>query len=150
MELREKIRKVLENHNLMHIATVDENGHPHVRGVDYAIGEKDDEIYFITHKMTRKVGQIKNNEKIAFVVDHDCPEWEDLQKLVYIKGIGTAQILETPEEIQKAFGLILQKFPYLKNLPGEPSDFVGVKVVLNEVYVTDNTVSFGHTETYQF
>lgn len=150
MELREKIRKILENHNLMHIATVDENGHPHVRGVDYAIGEKDDEIYFTTHKMTRKVGQIKNNEKIAFVVDHDCPEWEDLQKLVYIKGIGTAQILETPEEIQKAFGLILQKFPYLKNLPGEPSDFVGVKVVLNEVYVTDNTVSFGHTETYQF
>jgi nitroimidazol reductase NimA-like FMN-containing flavoprotein (pyridoxamine 5'-phosphate oxidase superfamily) len=129
----------------MHIACIDENGFPCVRGVDYA--EDDDmNLYFITHKMTRKVGQIRNNEQIAFAIDHDCLNFEELQKLKYIKGRGVAKEITNPEDMQKAFGLIMQKFPYLENLPGEPTDFTAFKVELNEVLVTDNTISFGHTE----
>jgi hypothetical protein len=48
--------------------------------------------------------------------------------------------------MQKAFGLLMQKFPFFENLPGEPSDFVAIKVELKEVLVTDNTISFAHTE----
>jgi len=44
----------------------------------------------------------------------------------------------------------MQKFPYIKDLPGEPTDFVAVKLSLDEVLVTDNTVQFGHTETLTY
>ncbi|MEE8416385.1 MAG: hypothetical protein V3S05_08950, partial [Desulfobacterales bacterium] len=71
--------------------------------------------------------------------------WDDIQKLKYIKGTGTASLIEDPEEMQKAFGLLIQKFPFLKNLPGDPSDFVGIKIKLKEVLATDNTISFGCT-----
>ncbi|WGS64596.1 pyridoxamine 5'-phosphate oxidase family protein [Marinitoga aeolica] len=148
--LKEKVRKVVESHNLMHIATVDLNGFPKARGVDYVMGENENELYFITHKMTNKVNEIKNNPNVSVVIDHDCPSFEDLLKLVYIKGTGKAEVIEDPEGVMKVFGMILQKFPYLKNLPGEPTDFVGIKVTLKEVYVTDNTVSFGHTEKVEY
>ena len=34
------VREVLEQHNLMHIACIDQEGNPCVRGVDYAIDEE--------------------------------------------------------------------------------------------------------------
>jgi len=53
-------------------------------------------------------------------------------------------------EMEKAFGLLLQKFPFLKDLPGDPSDFVVIKVELKEVFVTDNTIQFEHTKTVTY
>jgi len=59
-------------------------------------------------------------------------------------------VVKDPGEIQKAFGLIVKKFPFFSNLPGDPSDFAVVKVELKKVLVTDNTISFGHTEEVNF
>lgn len=145
MSTLETAKQVIKEHNLMHIASIDENGYPCVRGVDYA-SDDDMNLYFITHQMTRKVEQIRNNQHIAFAIDHDCLSFEELQKLKYIKGSGVAKEITNPEEMQRAFGLIMQKFPYLENLPGDPGDFTAFRVELKEVLVTDNTISFGHTE----
>ena len=139
------VREVLEQHNLMHIASLDQEGNPCVRGVDYAIDEENF-IYFITFKQTRKVEQIRNNQNISFAIDHDCGSMEELQKLKYIKGAGKASIVTNPEEAQKGVGLIMQKFPYLAGLPGKPEDMAVIKVEMKEVLLTDNTISFGHTE----
>ncbi len=150
MNLKETIKEVVKGHNLMHIATVDSNGAPTVRGVDYAEGENENILYFITNKNSRKVEHIRSNGKIAVAIDHDCPEWDDLLKVKFIKGTGTAAIIEEPSEIEKIFGLLAKKFPFLSDFPGDPSDFIGVKVELKEVMLTDNTVSFAHTETVTY
>jgi general stress protein 26 len=150
MSAKETIQEVVHGHNLVHLATVDPDGFPCVRGVDYAVGDRENILYFITRKDSRKVEQIKNNGNISFAIDHDCPGWDDLQQLKYIKGTGTATLIEDPEEMQKAFGLLMQKFPFLKDLPGDPADFVGIRVRLKEVLVTDNTIAFGHTETVSY
>ena len=146
MSAKEKVREVVENHNLVHIATIDSDGTPCLRGVDYAVGDSENILYFVTRKDSRKVQQIKNNGNVAIAIDHDCPTWDELQQLKYIKGTGTATLIEDPEEMQKAFGLLTQKFPFFENLPGDPSDFVGIKVELREVLLTDNTITFAHTE----
>ena len=150
MSSKETIQEVVNGHNLVHIATIDSDGFPCVRGVDYAVGDSENILYFITRKDSRKVQHIKNNGNVACAVDHDCPGWDDLQKLKYIKGTGTASIVEDPQEMQKAFGLLMQKFPFLKDLPGDPSDFVGIKVQLKKILVTDNTIEFGYTETVNY
>jgi general stress protein 26 len=147
---KDKINDVVMNHNLVHLATVDADGQPHVRGVDYAAEEGAGCIYFVTQKTSRKVQHIMGNQNISFVIDHDCPSWEMLQELIYIKGTGVANIVEDPEEMQKAFGLLMQKFPFLSELPGEPTDFVGVRIDFKEVLLTDNTISFGDTETVNY
>ena len=150
MSVEETLHEVVRGHNLLHIATLDADGNPCVRGVDYAAGDRDNILYFVTRKDSRKVAQIQKNGNVAVAIDHDCPEWDDLQQLKYLKGTGTATIVEDPEEMQKAFGLLIQKFPFIENLPGDPTDFVAIKVDLKEVFVTDNTISFAHTEEVTF
>ncbi len=150
MSLKETIKEIVKNHNLMHIATVDSNGMPCVRGVDYVMGESENILYFMTHKDSRKVEQIRNNENVAIAIDHDCPEWDDLQKLKFVKGTGIATIIEDPGEMKKVVELLSEKFPFLNDIPGDPSDFRGMKVVLKEILLTDNTVSFAHTETVNY
>lgn len=146
MTAKEKVLEVLKNHNLMNISTVNEEGVPRARSVDYAMGEDESVLYFITQKTTDKVKEIKANNNVFIVVDHDCDSMEELSKLKYIKATGKAYIGEAPEETQRAFGLIIEKFPYLKDLPGDPRDFVGIRVELDKVTLTDNTVHFGYTE----
>ncbi len=150
MSAKETINEVVNNHNLVHVATIDSDGLPCVRGVDFAVGDSDNILYFVTRKDSRKAAQITKNGNVAVAIDHDCPSWDDLQQLKYFKGTGTAALIENPEEIQKAFGLLMQKFPFLKDLPGDPQDFVAVKVQLNEILVTDNTIEFGHTESVSY
>lgn len=150
MSAKETVKEVVGSHNLLRIATVTSDGMPCVRSVDYATGDNENIFYFITQKTSRKVSQIKDNGNVAVAVDRDCKSMEDLQQLKYIKGTGTAKLIDDPEEMQKAFGLIINKFPYLKDLPGDPSDFAGIKVELKEVQVTDNTIQFGHTETVNY
>lgn len=101
-------------------------------------------------KDSRKTQQIKNDSTIGFSIDHDCPTWDDLKQVKYIKGTGAAPFVENPQEMQQVQGLMMQKFPFLENLPGDPQDFVAVKVELKDVLVTDNTISFGNTEAVSY
>ena len=130
MNTKETILEVLGSHNLVSLATVDSDGLPCVRSVDFVSGEEENILYAITHKDSRKVQQIRANGNV--------------------KGSGTAAIIEDPAEMQKAFGLLLQKIPFLKDLPGDPADFLGIRLEMKRVLVTDNAVGFGHTETVEY
>jgi nitroimidazol reductase NimA-like FMN-containing flavoprotein (pyridoxamine 5'-phosphate oxidase superfamily) len=150
MSAKQTMAEVIGSHNLMHIATIASDGMPCVRGVDYAAGEKENVLYFATMKDSRKIGQLAVNGNIAFAIDHDCPAWENLVKVKYIKGTGTATVVKDPVEMQTAFGLLMKKFPFFSNFPGDPSDFALVKVELKNVIVSDNTISFGYFEELNF
>jgi len=150
MSADETMRQVLETHNLMHLATIDQNGAPCVRGVDFVLGENQNTIYFVTKKDSRKVAHIHSNNAVAVSIDHDCPTIQELAQVKYIKATGTAALIEDPDEMQKAMGLLTGKFPFIADLPGDPADFVGIRVDLSNVLVTDNTISFGHTEEISF
>lgn len=149
MKTREKVRKVLESTVLARIATVDENGFPKARSVDF-VSDKEDEsvIYFMSFKAANKVNELQTNNNVYVVADKDADSMEELTQLVYVKGSGKAYMLQTQEEMQKAMGLYFEKYPYLMNMPGDPSMMVWFKIELDKVIVTDNTVSFGHTEEH--
>ncbi len=150
MSAKETMTQVLKSYNLMHIATIDTNGLPCVRGVDFALSDQENVLYFVTRKNSRKVAQIGLNSNVAFAIDRDSNEFKDLAELKYIKGTGTAAIIDNPDEMERAFGFLMEKFPFLADLPGDPSDFVGVRVELKNVRVTDNAINFGNTEGVNF
>jgi general stress protein 26 len=150
MSAKETASEVIKGHNLLRLATIGPKGLPCVRSVDYAVGDSENVLYFMTHKDSRKVRQIRSNRNIAFTIDHDCPTGKDLQNLKYIKGTGTATLIEDRREMEMASGRLMQKFPFLKDLPGDPTDFVGIRVEFKEILVTDNTIQFGHTESVAY
>ncbi len=107
MTVKEKIVDVLKSNDLMCLSTVDENGMPKARSVDFAMGEDESVIYFMTMKATDKVNQLKNNNDVFIVIDKAGESMEDLSQLRYLKASGKAYISNTPEEDDKAFGTIL-------------------------------------------
>ena len=150
MNTNEKVNDVIKKHNLIHLATIDSAGNPAVRGVDYANGETENILYAITRKDSNKINQIKKNNNIGFCIDHDCPSMNDLLTLKYIKGSALAEIVDKPEEVQKAMSLLISKFPFIEKLPGEKSDFSVLRITLKNITLTDNTAGFGHTELIDF
>lgn len=150
MGAKETVAEIVKSHNMMSLATLDEAGLPVVRSVDFTATEEENVLCFVTHKDSNKVKQIRANATVAISVDHDCPTMDDLMALKYIKGKAKASIIADPAEMQKVFGLLLQKFPFFKDLPGEPSDFVGVRIEMLEMQVTDHTIGYGNTETVTY
>jgi general stress protein 26 len=150
MSAQETMKQIVDTHNLLHLATIDSKGLPCLRGVDYAAGDEMNILYFMTRKDSRKVADILGNPQLAVTIDKDCPSWEDLAQLKYFKATGIAAIIEDPQEMEKAMGLLIQKFPFFANLPGNPADFVGIRITLGNVLVTDNTIEFGHIAELNF
>ncbi len=150
MKIEEKVDAILANHNLMHIATINKLGNPAVRGVDFVSGDTPGVLYFLTRKDSNKVSQIKVNANISIAIDHDCPSIKELMELYYLKATATAQIVENMDEMNTAMGLLMNKLSFLADLPGDKNDFVVIKIKLQEVAVTDNRESFGHTEILNY
>ena len=149
--MRNKIKKILESHDLLRLATLDENGFPNVRSVDFANDAEDEsKIYFTTFKETNKVKELAKNNNVYIVVDKPANSIEELAKIQYIRATGLATELNSPEEIQKAMELLMTKYPFLKDLPGDPSMMSLYRIDLKEVKVTDNSLGFGHVDTFKY
>jgi len=146
----ERVFEVLKTHNLATVATVGLDGNPKARSVDFVVGEDDSSIYFSTFGASEKVKEIENNSNVFVVVDHDCTSMKELSEIFYIKASGRASVITNPEEIGKMMGMLLDKFPYLKDLPGKPEDMAGIKIEFEEVTLVDNTKGFGNTEIIDY
>jgi len=151
MDTREKVKKVFENHMLMRLATIDEEGLPTVRSVDFVADTEDESIvYFMSFKLANKVKELQNNNNVHILVDEDANSMEELSQLLYVRGSGKAYPIQSPGEMQKSMGLYFEKYPFLKDMPGDPSMMIMFKIELEKVTVTDSRVNFGHTEEHYY
>lgn len=149
--MREKIKNILETHNLMRIGTLDQNNMPNVRSVDFANDQNDEsKIYFTTFSQSQKVNEIEKNNRVYVVVDKDANTIEELAKIKYLRGIGYASKVVDPLEMKSAMELLIKKYPFLTQLPGDPSMMSCFRIDLDEVDVTDNSVAFGHVDHFKY
>lgn len=149
--MKNKIKSILESHDLLRLATVDGNGFPNVRSVDYVNDSEDEsKLYFTTFSGAQKVKEIEKNNKVYIVVDKSANTIEELAQIQYIRGTGIASKLETKEEMGYAMGLLLKKYPFLSDLPGDPSMMSLYRIDLKEVKVTDNSLGFGHLDIVNY
>lgn len=150
MSIHERIRTVIKEHNLLHLATVDLDGNPSVRGITYVHGDRENILYFVTHEGSRKMEHIHHNDRVAIAIDHECPSWEDMELIKFIKGTGRAVVVEDGVERTEVLTRMAEKFSSLKDLPEDATTTVVVKIVLQKILFTDNSVSMGYTEKIRF
>lgn len=145
------IKEIFNTHELLRLGTIDKDGLPNVRSVDFANDPEDESvIYFTTFKNTSKVKEIAENNNVYIVVDKEAMTINELANIKYIRGKGKASIVETPEEMQKAMGLLVTKYPFLPELPGDPTMMSIYRINMTEINVTDNTKGFGHVDTVKY
>jgi nitroimidazol reductase NimA-like FMN-containing flavoprotein (pyridoxamine 5'-phosphate oxidase superfamily) len=93
----DEIGSFLDNHRVLRLATVSENGWPHVAPVGYA--HLDDKLYVLSHPEQRKCQNIFHNNRVGAVVD-DGDSYTTLRG-VFIHGYATVvtedDLIETVE-----------------------------------------------------
>lgn len=115
MDLRKLIEDYLEKGKLMQIATVKE-GKPWVASVWYS-HDSDWNLYFISQKERRHSQELKSNPYVAgaIVVPHTKGSGETVRGLQFE---GKARATQG-DEIKKARGLYLGKYPFAEQIPLE-------------------------------
>ena len=122
--LNEQQRRFLETRRVGHLATADAKGAPHVIPICYALAGQ---TLYVTvdekpkrHDMPlKRVRNIRENPKTAFVVDRYDEDW---RRLGWVMLRGDAEILETGPEHDRAQALLTSRYPqyramHLTDLP---------------------------------
>jgi general stress protein 26 len=98
----DQVDSFLHEHKLLRLATVSENGWPHVVPVAYTRLDGD-EIYVLTHPGQRKSQNIGHNNKVALVVDEGTPPDYFSMKGVFIHGYATQVADSLVDDIERSF-----------------------------------------------
>ena len=114
--LSERQRRFLDKSRVGHLATADATGAPHVIPVCYAADEGT--LYITVDEKPKRrdvplkrVRNILDNPQAAFVVDRYDEDWS---RLGWVMLRGSAEILESGPEHDRAQALIVARYPQLK------------------------------------
>jgi nitroimidazol reductase NimA-like FMN-containing flavoprotein (pyridoxamine 5'-phosphate oxidase superfamily) len=114
-------RHFLEQNEACRVATC-RNNVPHVVPVSYLF-EKDTFI-FATDYGTKKIENIKNNNRVALTVDvYDSVK----NKAICVQG--SAEIIESGSEFERLYSIFYQRFEWVRKSPWKQGEAPFVRVV---------------------
>ena len=163
-ELKETILSYLKEHNIMTMATV-ENNTPWAATLFYA--NDGFVLYYLSDPITRHSKNIVENPVIAVTVDEDPGDW---QKIKGLQIEGRAELVYAEEEVTRAIKTyvakypfttaylklimspfpkavaylekVLRKFPFIEGIPATSAKLY--KVTPTRIRFIDNEKDFGH------
>jgi len=130
MRLKKTVAQLIERERVCHVATVNEEGMPHLVPVCAVVA--DGRIYFGSGNDARKVKNLETNPRVAVTVDLYSDDW------AHIKGVmvqGTATLIARGPRFRKLRALLYRKYPqYATDAAIEESDSVVVEVTPTAVF----------------
>lgn len=132
MDYQDDLAMLLHSHRIGHLATADTAAAPHVIPVCFVCA--DQAIYSaIDHKPKRLTGyrmkrvrNILENPRVAFLVHHYEEDWH---QLAYILIRGTATMIESGPERQRALEMLEDKYPQYQERGLATSANLVIKIV---------------------
>jgi PPOX class probable F420-dependent enzyme len=132
MTSQDDITALVQTQRIGHLATADSPGSPHLVPICFVYDGQ--AIYSaIDHKPKRRTGygmkRIRNileNPRVAFLVHHYEEDW---QRLYYVLIRGTASILESGPEHQRALWLLEDKYVQYRERQLAQSAGLVIKIV---------------------
>jgi PPOX class probable F420-dependent enzyme len=122
------LRQRFASGRVAHLATVDDDGHPHIVPIVFALDG--DIIYFAVDqkpKRTMRLQRLRNiasNPSVAVLVDHYEDSWE---LLWWVRADGTARALEPGDRAQHALALLTERYSQYEAEP-PPGPVVAIAV----------------------
>lgn len=95
--------KFLREQKVLHLATIDAKGNPHLVPVWYRYVEK--KIYIGTNTKTAKAKNIQKNKNVCFCVDAGV--WSPIYGIM---GAGKAKLITQENQVKKIAGKILLRY----------------------------------------
>jgi PPOX class probable F420-dependent enzyme len=106
----------LGNSRVARLATVGEEGRPHIVPIVFAIDQ--DTLYFTIDakpKKTRELQRLKNiaaNPAVSVLADHYDDDWK---KLWWVRADGTARVVTDSAEGERATDLLAKRYTQYRN-----------------------------------
>jgi nitroimidazol reductase NimA-like FMN-containing flavoprotein (pyridoxamine 5'-phosphate oxidase superfamily) len=103
-------KEFLKSQKMLHLATIDSSGNPHIVPVWYMYFN--DKFYVGTNTKTKKVKNIKKNHRISFCIDVGIKS----PSIFGVMGTGRAKLILKIDRVQSlARKILLRYFKNLKN-----------------------------------
>lgn len=135
------VLELMKSHNILTLATLREDGYPQANTVTYANDGLT--IYFSTGRDSQKVKNIMGCNKVSLSIDRDYQDWSKIKGL---SMAAAAEVLTNPAEIQKAMGCVMEKFPFLKDMPEPEEPMAVIKIMPKIISILNYEHGFGHTD----
>ena len=139
---KEFILNILDKAKDLTLATVRPDGYPQATTVSYAHDGL--AIYVGVGRESQKIANIRNNNKVSLTINTDYQNWNQ------IKGLSMgciAEILTDTEEIRRATGCMIKRFPQVIEWldSGQASEAVFLKLTPQVISILNYEKGFGHT-----
>ena len=106
-----KSKEFLKSQKMLHLATIDSSGNPHIVPAWYMyVNEK---FYIGTNTSTKKAKNIKKNPKVSFCVDTGIKSPD----IFGVMGVGRGRLILKKDRVEQLAKKILLR--YFKNLKNE-------------------------------
>jgi PPOX class probable F420-dependent enzyme len=121
----------IEQGRLAHLATVDESGQPHVVPIVYGFdGVRlftpiDEKPKRVGAYELQRVRNIRANPKVAVIIDHYEPDWE---QLAWVQLRGKARIVSQGTDYDVGVGLLVAKYEQYREMPLEGNPLIVIRV----------------------
>jgi nitroimidazol reductase NimA-like FMN-containing flavoprotein (pyridoxamine 5'-phosphate oxidase superfamily) len=125
----EKMKDIVKGNDLCVLATVSE-GKPHCSLMSYITDDESSEIYMISHKETKKYGNLTANPMVSLLID--TREEEKGQSRIGIKAltvIGEFQALKDQTKKSLIHAKFLKAHPHLSDFLNDPgAELFSIKI----------------------
>ncbi|MGZ3254401.1 MAG: pyridoxamine 5'-phosphate oxidase family protein [Burkholderiaceae bacterium] len=139
---KEFILTILDKARDLTLATVRPDGYPQATTVSYANDGLS--IYIGVGQDSQKIANIRHNNKVSLTINTDYQNWNQIKGL---SMAGVAEILTDAEQIGRATGCMIKRFPqvieYLES--GQARDAVFLKITPQVISILNYEKGFGHT-----
>ena len=123
------VRERFASSRVAHLATVDEDGRPHLVPIVFALHQ--DTIYFAVDQKPKRNPDLKRLRNIAakphvsVLVDHyDDSDWTGLW---WARADGTAHVVETRHDADRVMAMLADRYPQYRDAP-PPGPAVAITV----------------------
>ena len=116
--LQRLIVELLNTQNLGVLAT-SASGHPYTTLVGFTASEDLRQIYFATHRSTRKYANLQQDERVSLLIDNRSNRAEDFRHAAALTAIGKAQEIsvEQQDSLKQHF---IERHPMLNEFVNTP------------------------------
>jgi nitroimidazol reductase NimA-like FMN-containing flavoprotein (pyridoxamine 5'-phosphate oxidase superfamily) len=143
-DIRQQIRRLLDQHRIMTVATLRPDGWPQATTVGYANDGLT--LYFLCGLDSQKAVNLARDNRLSLTIDHDTPQ---VMEITGLSMAARAVAVTEASEGEKALRLLINKYPEQTSLPFPMPKFAEVRifrVTPTVISVLDYSKGFGHTD----
>jgi nitroimidazol reductase NimA-like FMN-containing flavoprotein (pyridoxamine 5'-phosphate oxidase superfamily) len=134
-DIQKHIRDLFASQKLAVLATHSQE-QPYASLVAFAAGDDLKYLFFVTPKTTRKFANLKNNSRVAVLINSSTNQADDFHRAISVTAVGDAGEVSAADR-GRILPVYLAKHPYLEDFAKSPTCAL-VRVTVRSYYLVKN------------